>query len=113
MPPGQGYRPLVATLSHTADIVADGLLQYSGTINVDNPARRAAGGWQVTLMIPGGNPVSADGAVVAQDGEYATFTPYGDAAAVPPGGEVTFTFVVHGVLPAEPWNCAIDGRACY
>jgi hypothetical protein len=112
-PSGQGYRPLLATLNHTADLVGDGLLQYSGTVNVDNPARRAAGGWQVTLLIPGGNQVSAYGAVVAQDGEYATFTPYAGAVAVPPGGTVTFTFVVHGVLPTEPWNCTIDGRPCY
>jgi hypothetical protein len=111
-PPGQGgRRPLTATFTHTADIV-DGILWYAGTIRVDNPARRPANGWQVTLFVPGGNQVYADGVALSQVGEQVTFTPYDDAATLPARGTVTFTFTIHGLLPAEPSSCAVNGRAC-
>ncbi|GAB1693137.1 hypothetical protein KRM28CT15_49400 [Krasilnikovia sp. M28-CT-15] len=104
--------PLTATFSHTADTGPDGLTDYVGTVRVANPRDRAAGGWRVTLKVPGGNAVDADSAVtVTQDGEKVTFTPAGEAT-IPAGGSVTFTFTVRGVLTAEPLNCAINGDGC-
>jgi hypothetical protein len=111
--PGKGgQRPLTATFTHTEDVQLDGILSYTGTISINNPARRPADAWRVTLMIAGGNPVSADGAAVSQDGEQVTFAPYADAPSLSPGATVTFTFIVDGILPAEPADCTVNGRAC-
>jgi hypothetical protein len=107
-PAGDGNRALTATLTPSGD----GLDFYSAVIEVDNPARRPAYSWQLTLTVPGGNQVSADGAAVTQDGSEVTFRPY-DGTAVAAGGSVMFTFTVHGLLPAAPYDCAIDGKACY
>jgi hypothetical protein len=91
----------------------NGVLTYAGSIRVDNPGSRPVEGWQVTLTIPGGDRLDADGAAAYQDGEQVTFTPYGDAATVPAGGTVTFEFTIHGLLPAEPSSCTVNGRPCY
>jgi cellulose binding protein with CBM2 domain len=109
----QGGQPLLAaTLTYSAEPVPDGILTYSGTVRVDNLGRGPADGWQVSLMIPGGNSISADGARAAQNGGDVTFTPFGDAGPLRPGDSVTFTFTVYGVLPAGPSDCNIDGRTC-
>jgi hypothetical protein len=87
------------------------LLGYAATVRIENPGDRDVTGWRVTLTVPGGNPVTAAGASVAQDGETAAFTPDGDGT-VPAGGAVTFSFEVDGVLAALPGDCAIDGVPC-
>jgi cellulose binding protein with CBM2 domain len=111
--PAQGGQPLlVATLTYPGEPVPDGILTYSGTVRVDNLGRGPVDGWQVSLMIPGGNSISADGARAAQNGGDVTFTPFGDAGPLRPGDSVTFTFTVYGVLPAGPSGCNIDGRTC-
>jgi hypothetical protein len=107
-PGGGGFRALSATLTPSGD----GLDLYSAAIEVDNPARRPAYAWQLTLTVPGGNQVSADGAAVTQDGDQVTFRPY-DGTAIAAGGSMTFTFTVNGLLPAVPYDCAIDGKPCY
>ncbi|GAB1641729.1 hypothetical protein KRMM14A1259_21520 [Krasilnikovia sp. MM14-A1259] len=111
--PSPSAPPLTAAFSHTADSGPDGLTNYAGTVRVTNPRDRAASQWKVTLKIPGGNQVSGDSAVsVTQDGEKVTFTPVGDAATIPAGGSVTFTFTVQGVLTADPGSCMINGQSC-
>lgn len=119
VPPPQGApappsaRRLVATFTHTADLGPLGLAGYVGTVDLTNPGAAERAGWRLRLTVPGGNVVSSDGPVtVVQDGERVTFTPRGDAGTVPPGGSVSFTFQVAGILAAEPSGCALNGRAC-
>ena len=103
--------PLAATLSHVVDTSEDGFLGYAGTVRIANPGDREVTGWRVTLTVPGGSPVTASGASVAQDGETVTFTPDGDPT-VPAGATVSFSFEVPGLLTVLPGGCAIDGSPC-
>jgi hypothetical protein len=121
-PPGSGPDPggpppevdastLTATFTQDGRSGPNGISHFSGTVEVDNPGRRPASGWQVTMRIRGANPVHGDGSIdVSQNGAQVTFTPYGDS--VPAGGSVTFTFTVSGVMAAAPSGCAINGQAC-
>jgi hypothetical protein len=109
-PPAAGTSPVTATFYQDGYAGPNGIIHFSGTVEVDNSGRRPAGGWRVTMRIPGGNPVYGDGSVeVSQNGAQVAFTPY---EPVPPGGSMSFTFTVGGVLPAAPSGCAINGHPC-
>ncbi|GAA3334996.1 hypothetical protein GCM10020358_01520 [Amorphoplanes nipponensis] len=103
--------PLTAVLRHAEEAAADGFLGYAATIRLENPGSREVTAWRVTLTVPGGNPVTASGASVGQDGETVTFTPL-PGATVPAGGAVTFSFEVAGLLAALPGGCTVDGAPC-
>ena len=80
-----------------------GLHGYRGSVSVSGAGEQA---WRVTLTVPGGNRVRAGGNVtVRQDGERVVFTPGRDGAA-------DFHFWITGVLPAEPYDCLVNGHAC-
>jgi hypothetical protein len=118
-PPAEEPQPtptaprLTARLSGGGEWITDGLIGYGGTVRLDNSGRRAATGWRVTVTVPAGNPVEADGPVsVTRDGDRVTFAPGGPGAEVPPGGSFTFTFRIGGVLPAPPDGCTVNGHTC-
>jgi uncharacterized protein YndB with AHSA1/START domain len=104
---------LDATLTYRATKTDDGLARYVGTVELANSQSAEVGSWNVTLTVPGGNAVTADGPVAeSQHGEAVSFTPAGDDGVVPGGGSLTFTFTVRGILSELPAGCAINGRAC-
>jgi chitinase len=110
-PPDSGAAPLTATYSQDSRSGPNGFTHVSGYIEVTNPGRQPAQGWQVSLRIPGGNQVSSDGSVdVTQNTNRVTFTPYDDQ--LPPGASASFSFTVSGVLSALPTGCTINGQAC-
>ncbi len=118
-PPARDPRPtpttprLTARMSGGGQWIADGLIGYGGTVRLDNSGRRVAAGWRVTMTVPGGNPMDADGPVtVTRDGDRVTFAPGGPGAGVRPGDSFTFGFRIGGVLPAPPYGCAVNGHAC-
>ena len=103
---------LDATLSYTAKSGDDGTSRYRGTVVLVSTKPDDAGAWRLTLTVPGGNQVVAQGPVlVSQDGESVLFTP-GDGGIVPAGGSLTFSFAIRGVLAELPANCTINGHAC-
>jgi hypothetical protein len=80
-----------------------GLHGYRGSVSVSGSGEQ---GWRVRLTVPGGNRVRAGGNVtVRQDGERVVFTPSRDGAA-------DFHFWITGLLPAEPYDCLVNGHAC-
>jgi hypothetical protein len=90
-----------------------GLTGYRGRITISNPGTEEVTGWSVTLSLPSGQRVdTAAGAEYRQRDSVVTFTPSGQTATVGPGGEVSFTFDVSGLLAGPPTGCAIDGRSC-
>jgi hypothetical protein len=108
---GPGGAQLTATFTQNGRYGPNGISHVSGTVEVNNPTRRPADAWQVTIRIPGGNPVYGDGSVdVSQTGNRVTFAPYD--SQLPPGASTTFSFTVGGVLSAAPNGCTINGRPC-
>ena len=104
---------LEATFSYSATKGDNGISRYQGTIEIDSTQPSDVASWQLTLTVPGGNPVAPNGpVVVSQDGEQVQFAP-GDGGAVPAGGSLTFTFTVSGVLSDLPANCLINGESCH
>jgi Cellulose binding domain len=111
-PPGSAP-PLSAGLGYTAHHADDGILGYVGTITIVNAGDSDVTDWQVTLRVPGGNRVSADGPVsVDQGGEWVTFLPAGADGAVPAAGSLRFSFRVRGVLADLPSNCVVNDVSC-
>ena len=104
---------LVASYTREANTGLLGLTGYRGKVSVANRGQGAADGWTVTLSLPAGQRVdSVAGASAEQSGQLVTFTPLEGQAEVAPGGSVSFTFEVPGLLAGEPTGCAINGRPC-
>jgi hypothetical protein len=98
------------TVGHTGPL---GLTGYRGRVTITNPASRPANGWEVTIVLPGGqNVFSAAGAGYRQAGAAVLFTPTGATSGVPAGGTVTFSFNVSSLVGGPPIGCAIDNNPC-
>lgn len=113
--PTPSATPVVTpVLGATLRAEVDDQAGYRATVTISNPGPTRAADWTVRLTVPGGNEVTiwAGNVVAAQNGAAVTFTPAPDAAPVPAGGSVDFTFGVVGVLESLPNGCTIDGRPC-
>jgi hypothetical protein len=111
--PQATFWPLTAVYSGGGEPGWDGITGYGGSVRLTNSGERGpAGNWRVRLTVPGGNPVHAGGnATVSQSGERVVFAP-GPGGVVHRGGSVTVDFWIDGVLPAAPYGCLVNGRAC-
>ncbi|MDT5032610.1 MAG: hypothetical protein QOC94_2781 [Actinoplanes sp.] len=97
--------PLEASLSYNS-------ARNTGTISITNNGRVGADDWSLTLTVPGGNAVTAHGAVsLSQSGERVTFAPGGGPVAA--RETFTFTFTVRGTPSGTPHDCAINGSSCH
>jgi hypothetical protein len=101
-----------APLRAVHSVTATGPVSYSSQITITNPGPAAADGWLVsfTPSLLNTAVTAADGAKFEQLGNVVTFTPEASTRVVPPGGTVSFVFVVTG--PPGPAECSIDARPC-